>query len=141
MRLAALQEAPYAFGARWEDEVDRSDDDWKDAVVSRHRFVAELDGQAVGMVGCARSTYTGAADLTSMWVHPDARRRGIGRALVLAVVDWARESGLTQVLLSVADGNDPAECLYMEIGFKRIGMAHRMREGEDRIEHEMSLRF
>ena len=47
-----------------------------------------------------------------MWVGPDARRRGIARELVAAVVDWATTASASQVALWVTRGNKPAASLY-----------------------------
>ncbi len=64
---------------------------------------------------------TGSAALTSLWVDPRFRGRGLGSALIEAVVDWARERGLSQVLLWVTEGNRHAETLYLRNGFVRTG--------------------
>ncbi len=87
------------------------------------------------MVGCAESTYSGVADLTSLWVDPIARGRGVGDRLVTAVVEWAKEAGFVQVLLAVKVGNSRAEALYARNGFIRIDTATRADE------FEMSLRL
>ena len=52
-----------------------------------------------------------------MWVAPEARRHGIGSALVDAVVHWARTLGLRRLLLDVTEGNGPAIALYRRKGF------------------------
>jgi ribosomal protein S18 acetylase RimI-like enzyme len=141
VRLMALKEAPYAYGSRWQDEVDRGEDDWKAAVVRRTRFVAEAGGQVVGMVAVGPSTHSGAADVTSMWVDPGSRGQGVGASLLSTVLDWARNAGRKQVLLWVTEDNPHAERLYERHGFRRTGDVHRVREGETRLEYEMSLRF
>jgi GNAT superfamily N-acetyltransferase len=141
VRLAALKDAPYAFGSTWEHEKDRTELDWRKAVVSRTRYVAEADGQAVGMAAVGPSTYTGAADVTSVWVAPAARGKGVGDSLVMALIGWARERGFTQLLLWVADGNTYAEMLYERHGFSRTGDTKPVRPGEDRLEFQMSARF
>jgi ribosomal protein S18 acetylase RimI-like enzyme len=48
------------------------------------------------------------------------RRRGCGRALMLAATDWAREQGATQVLLTVWDGNEDAQRFYAALGYRTI---------------------
>lgn len=141
MRLTALKEAPYAFGATWENEKDKSELDWRDAVKSRARFVAELDGQVVGMAAVGESGCSRAASLTSLWVDPQARGEGVGSSLVLAAIAWATDAGHHQLLLWVTDGNSHAERLYERHGFRRTGDTQQVRLGEDRLEFEMSLRF
>jgi RimJ/RimL family protein N-acetyltransferase len=143
VRLAALKDAPEAFGSTLEREAQYTEAHWREwlARPARVRFVAELDDQVIGTVGGGPYNDGDAAELTSMWVDPDSRRRGVGQALVRVVIDWAREAGLTQVLLWVADGNERAERLYARNGFRRTGDVQEIRKGEGRIEYEMSLRF
>lgn len=136
-----MKDAPYAFGSKWEYEKKRTEHEWRNSVVSRTRFVAEADGDAIGMAAIGPSTYTGAAAITSVWVSPEARGEGVGDSLVLALIAWAREHGYTQLLLWVADGNTHAEALYERHGFRRTGDTQQVRAGEDRMEFEMSVRF
>ncbi len=72
-------------------------------------------------MGVGDGEFTGSAALTSLWVDPRFRGRGLGSALIDAVVDWARERGLSQILLWVTDGNQHAETLYLRNGFVRTG--------------------
>ena len=60
------------------------------------------------------------------------RRRGIGRALLDAAVEWARESGVQKLELHVFPHNEPAIQLYESYGFEREGYrrAHYRRAGE-----------
>jgi len=93
------------------------------------------------MAAIGPSTYTGAADVTSVWVGPDARGKGVGDSLVLALFGWARERGFSQLLLWVAEGNSHAERLYVRHGFSRTGDTQQVRPGEERMEFEMSARI
>ena len=72
------------------------------------------------------------ADLGLM-VAADQRGRGIGRALLSAAVDWAREIGVTKLELHVFPWNEPAIRLYERFGFEREGVrrGHYLREGEE----------
>jgi GNAT superfamily N-acetyltransferase len=56
-----------------------------------------------------------------MWVGPDVRGKGIGMQLIHAVVDWARTSGFSTLMLDVADLNLAAIALYSRAGFVRTG--------------------
>jgi GNAT superfamily N-acetyltransferase len=60
-------------------------------------------------------------ELVSMWTAAEVRRRGVGAALVAALLAWARESGGRQVALWVSRGNDPAMRLYESQGFVATG--------------------
>ena len=135
--MAALKEAPYAFGSTWEGEKDRGDEAWRQAVISRLRFVAVLDDQVIGMAGGGESNHTATASLTSLWVDPNARGQGVGDQLVKAVVEWAKAEGFSQVVLWVTEANSRAESLYRRNGFVRTGEVIT----EPLREFEMSIRI
>lgn len=137
VRLAALKDAPHAFGSTWENERKNGEVEWRAAVMSRSRFIAVAGDRVVGLAAGGDSTYSRTAALTSLWVDPSARGGGVGNELVKAVVEWAREAGFDQVLLWVADGNSFAESLYLRNGFTRTGDVIN----EPRREFEMSRRI
>jgi GNAT superfamily N-acetyltransferase len=91
----------------------------------------------VGTVAGGESTSRGTAALTSLWVEPRARRRGVARALVDVVLAWAKDSGYERVVLWVVEGNANAERLYERSGFKRTGAVQTVRPGDTRVEYEM----
>jgi RimJ/RimL family protein N-acetyltransferase len=99
-------------------------------------YVAERsDGTIVGRLSLARDTHPASghvADLGLM-VSIDARRRGVGRALLGAAVDWARASGVSKIELHVFPWNEPAIKLYERFGFEREGFrkGHYRRAGQD----------
>jgi [ribosomal protein S18]-alanine N-acetyltransferase len=87
-------------------------------------FVA-LDGdRCVAMAGgFVAHQQRGDAMLWGMWVESSARRHGIGRRLVEAVVGWARGIGVRRLMLAVAQdaASRPAAALYRELGFEETG--------------------
>ena len=136
VRLAALEEAPYAFGSSYDIEVQAPESRWRHIVTERKRFVAEDEGQVAGTVSGGDADSTGAAAMTAMWVDPRFRRRGVGDILVKTVLEWARAEGFSRMFLWVTDGNRNAERLYERNGFRRTGAAQEVRPGH--LEYEMS---
>jgi GNAT superfamily N-acetyltransferase len=61
------------------------------------------------------------ADIAKLLVHRRARRRGIARALMLAIEEHARRSGFTLLTLDTCRG-DAAEKLYASAGWQRVGV-------------------
>jgi len=143
IRLRALEDAPDAFSATMNEALTRSLEGWTRQVLELPTFVAVCDGIDVGMVRSAldaRSPET--AWLISMWVAPDTRRRGVGAALVDAVIGWARANGVTRVLLDVADHNTPAIELYTRKGFVPTGITGAMPAPRAHVrEHQRELRL
>jgi ribosomal protein S18 acetylase RimI-like enzyme len=130
VRLAALQDTPSAFGSSYADEAKRTPAEWADRArvsaegTDRATFFAVADGHVVGLAGGYRPDPNGSeVHLVSMWTAPAARRAGAGRALVDAVIDWARASAATQLSLWVTRGNEAALALYETMGFRETGDA------------------
>ncbi|MFG2109794.1 GNAT family N-acetyltransferase [Micromonospora chersina] len=55
--------------------------------------------------------------LNDLFVSPEARRLGVGRALIRRVVDLARSAGAAGVMLSTNESNTSAQTLYESEGF------------------------
>jgi ribosomal protein S18 acetylase RimI-like enzyme len=142
LRFAALTNDAIAFGSTVERERQFGEADFRARLEQRAMFAARVGDHYVGLVGGVDFDQTGVADLISMWVAPEARRRGIGDALVRAVLDWARDQGFDQVELWVTEGNDSAERLYARHGFTRTGERQHIRPNNpDTWEVRMVLRF
>ena len=72
--------------------------------------------------------------------RPDRRRRGIGRALMEAVVGYAREERMRHVLLEVRRSNEAAIALYRSVGFFAMGVRARYYpDDEDAVEMVLML--
>lgn len=82
-------------------------------------LVWEENGQVLGYVGS--QTVLGETDMMNVAVHPDARRRGIAEALILALADGLREKESHCLTLEVRASNAPAIGLYEKLGFAQIG--------------------
>jgi ribosomal-protein-alanine N-acetyltransferase len=63
----------------------------------------------------------GEAQINNFAVHPDFRRRGIGRAMMRKVLDLIQSLGGGFVVLEVRLSNLAAQGLYRELGFTEIG--------------------
>lgn len=78
-------------------------------------LVSRPAGLAVGRVAA------GEAELLTLAVAPDRRRRGEGRALLGAFEGRARTRGAAAAVLEVAEGNMPARVLYAGAGWSPVG--------------------
>jgi len=100
-------------------------------------FVAEVPEGLVGRLSVSRDPHPASrhvADLGLM-VAAAYRRRGIGRALLEATVEWARRHGVSKLELHVFPHNEPALRLYESFGFVREGYRFRhYRRGEEYLD-------
>jgi ribosomal protein S18 acetylase RimI-like enzyme len=126
VRIAALADAPDAFGTTHAQALERTDAWWIEWCATsadsetQAMVLAWDDATPLGMAGAYRDD-GGRWNVISMWVDPAARGRGIGRALLDSVVAFAREHGAEEVALGVTDGNDAARTLYETYGFTDNG--------------------
>jgi ribosomal protein S18 acetylase RimI-like enzyme len=142
LRLTALTNDALAYGSTVERERQFGEADFRARLEQRAMFAACVGDHDVGLVGGVDFDQSGVADLISMWVAPEARRQGIGDALVRTVLDWARDQGFDQVELWVTEGNDSAERLYARHGFTRTGERQHIRPNDpDTWEVKMVLRL
>lgn len=87
-------------------------------LVDREGRLLEGDEPAAGFVLVRRAP--GEEELLLVAVHPEHRRRGIGRALIERFLETARANGSEHVFLEMRD-NNPAASLYHACGFQPIG--------------------
>lgn len=75
------------------------------------------------------------AHITTFGVHPDHRRRGVGRRLLLQLADVAMELGSARMTLEVRVSNEAAQALYRSFGFVVTGrrVAYYSDDGEDAL--------
>jgi GNAT superfamily N-acetyltransferase len=74
-------------------------------------------GQAAGCVGLRRLS-EGICEMKRLYVRPQFRRQGIGRALAEAVIERAKKADYTRMWLNTV--MEPAKSLYTSMGFKHI---------------------
>ena len=134
VRLAALADAPYAFGSRLADWQVAPEDRWRArlGIPNSVNFVAFDNGEPVGMASGVPTPEIGVVELISMWVKPSLRGQGLGGRLVEEVVAWAKRRGARVVRLGVADGNAAAIALYRRCGFQETGEVEIMPDGVHR---------
>ncbi len=81
---------------------------------------AVVDGCLVGYAGLNVILEEG--HITNVAVDPEARRKGIGAALMSTLVAFAKEHTLAFLTLEVREGNNAAIRLYEQFGFLRCGV-------------------
>jgi ribosomal protein S18 acetylase RimI-like enzyme len=119
IRLAALLDAPTAFGITHASAAANTDEQWRDRAANRGpgRFLLALvDGEAVGLVGSVVSD-SEELNLIAMWVRPEHRGSGAAARLVEAVKARAVAEGRAKLILDVSPDNARAAAFYRKQGF------------------------
>ncbi|GAA2561971.1 GNAT family N-acetyltransferase [Winogradskya consettensis] len=96
-------------------EVDAASDDDPDVLLVAF-------GEGGEPVGCAglRLAEPSVGEVTKVYVHPSARRLGLGRRLLAAIEDAALDRGLRTLRLDTRSDLVEARALYAAIGFREI---------------------
>jgi GNAT superfamily N-acetyltransferase len=125
IRLHALRNAPDAFGSTYADQLLLGEAHWRQRISGGGLFLAYVPEvsppeastfEPAGLAGAYQEA-PGIVELVSMFVRPRARGRGVGQALIDAVIGWARERDATSVHLWVTETNKHARLLYERFGF------------------------
>jgi ribosomal protein S18 acetylase RimI-like enzyme len=122
VRLAALRDAPAAFGSTYAREAAFTEERWRGRISERHvTYFGYLPDarEPAGLIGVY--VEGDLADVVSLWVRPTARGRRVGEALITAAADWSGARGHHEVFLWVTESNTPARKLYERCGFALTG--------------------
>nr|WP_205861291.1 ribosomal protein S18-alanine N-acetyltransferase [Planosporangium flavigriseum] len=94
---------------------------WNELASGHHYLVATDGGQIAGYAGLAVNP-PDEGWVQNIAVRREAQRRGVGRALLEALLAAARERGVSRTLLEVAVDNVAAQKLYADYGFEPVGV-------------------
>jgi GNAT superfamily N-acetyltransferase len=143
LRLEALQDSPRSYGSTYSREIMRTDAEWQERASAGAAGLDEVAvTAAVGSrwVGMARGYLElPIAHLIAVYVQPAWRGRGIGQGVSHAIVEWARERGASEILLSVSDWNEGARRVYQRLGFVPTGVTESLPWDASVTESEMRL--
>lgn len=104
-----------------------SADEFADLKKSGCEIIASKNGFIVYRTVCDES------EIITIGVHPDARRTGIGIALIGVMEADLKKQGVKHIFLEVAADNAPARALYEQTGFVRVGVRPKYYDGVDAI--------
>ena len=135
--IMALERATFGSDA-WSAESMRSE------LASAHtHYLCAADPTApdvlAGYGGLLAPRGGGAADIQTLAVSPDARRSGLGRALVRALLAEAAARGAREVFLEVRADNPNARALYDSLGFEQIAVRARYYQPDGVDAHVMRV--
>ena len=102
---------------------------WDAGHLAGHRFVALLDGRVAGWVAVSgvsgRCVYAGVVE-NSVYVASEARGRGVGRALMDALVASTEAAGIWTIQTGIFPENTASLRLHERAGFRVVGRRERI---------------
>lgn len=119
LRLAALKDAPYAYGAQYEVDKDKPISFWEQSLLNSHWFFTSSAGVDLGLIGVEKA----AADRGSKcwifgwWIQPAFRGQGIAALMLDAIDEFCVESQWRKQGLGVWPDNQRAIAAYLKLGF------------------------
>jgi ribosomal-protein-alanine N-acetyltransferase len=130
--VAAVERAAYAFP--WSEGIFR--DCLRVGYLCR---VAVLEGEIVayGIVAMG----AGEAHLLNLCVRADLRSRGVGRQMLMLLLERARQAGMETVFLEVRPSNPRAIALYESAGFRQVGLRPGYYQAEGGRENALVLKL
>jgi ribosomal protein S18 acetylase RimI-like enzyme len=140
LRLEALEHHPAAFAATPEEEAGRSLEEVALRLETGAVFGAFVDGRLAGSAGFVRPERIKKCHKGVLWgvyVRPEVRGQGLGRALVENVIAHARER-VEQLHATVSTTNQAARELYRQLGFQIYGLEPRgLKVGDRYFDQEL----
>ncbi len=103
-------------------------------------LVAEIDGELFGYeMLLLQPSHHGAAQMNDLAVAKNARRKGVGRALVEAAADWGRERGLRAIWASPRLESAQTIDFYLHVGFRASGINDRWNTNADDADGQQTI--
>jgi GNAT superfamily N-acetyltransferase len=106
-----------------------------------HVVASEEDGTLVGVAAADLAAWSRRVQVEGIFVAPQARGRGVGRALMASVTDFAREVGAGCVWVETQNVNYPAVQFYRRLGFRLCGFDERLYDRDSPEADEVALFF
>jgi RimJ/RimL family protein N-acetyltransferase len=119
LRLAALKDTPAAFGAKYDDEVNKPISEWSDRLKNTAWCFVVADGVDIGLLAVDRSEKDRNSDcwLSSWWIRDEFRGSGIPKLMLNWLVQLCTENNWEKIGLGVWPENLRAIAAYKKLGF------------------------
>ncbi len=103
--------------------------DWDEGHMREGRLVATIDEQVVGWAGLSnvsnRCLYRGIAEV-SVYIADSAKGKGIGKALMEALIEASEEANIWTLQSSIFEENQASISLHEVFGFRKMGVRERI---------------
>jgi RimJ/RimL family protein N-acetyltransferase len=145
IRLEALQRVPEVFGATYEEESKLSDQEWIARLENKGSafFALKYRGEIVGVTGILTNRDDPSQGiLIASYIREEHRLKGGSELLYEARLQWARERGLKEVIVSHRASNEASKNANKKHGFICTHKEpHTWKDGvvEDNVFYKLTL--
>lgn len=143
IRLSALVKAPEMFGSTYSIEVVKPLNFFENCLSHSTIFGGYHKNKIIGLATLTRELgikLSHKAHLSSVFIEPEFQRRGIANRLLTTVIEHSKEY-LEQILLVVADDNQPAIKLYQKFGFQTYGVESKALKNSAEYTDELLMKL
>ena len=139
IRLESLQDSPTNFGSSYDEEIQKSDEEWRSWPNRCDAFGVFLEDILIG--SCRFSQEFGAklshkGNIYGMYIKPKYRGNGIAKMLIKAVIAHGKKQNCTQIHLTCVATNTAAINVYAKYGFKIYGIEPNAIKVDDKFYDE-----
>lgn len=119
IRLQALKDAPYAFGADFQKESEKDLNYWQDYLNNTNWCIAVDNGRDIGLLAVDLADADRGSDcwLSSWWIDKNYRGQGVSKLMLQWLDQLCVEKGWHKQGLGVWPENEAAIAVYLKLGF------------------------
>jgi len=119
LRLAALKDAPYAYGAQYEVDKEKPISFWQQTLVNSNWYFTSIDGVDIGLIGVEKAAKDRGSDcwISGWWIAQSFRGQGVAALMLSAIDKFCIENRWQKQGLGVWPENQRAIAAYLKLGF------------------------
>jgi RimJ/RimL family protein N-acetyltransferase len=119
LRLAALKDAPYAYGAKYEVDKDKPISFWQESLEISNWFFVSVDEEDIGLIGVEKAGADRISDcwIFGWWIAEQYRGKGIVKLMLDEIDKFCLENNWLHQGLGVWPENQRAVAAYINLGF------------------------
>ena len=117
LRLAALKDAPYAYGAVYEVDKEKPISFWQQTLVNSNWFFTSIDGVDIGLIGVEKAAKDRGSDcwISGWWIAQSFRGQGVAALMLSAIDKFCIENRWLKQGLGVWPENQRAIAAYLKL--------------------------
>jgi RimJ/RimL family protein N-acetyltransferase len=119
LRLAALKDAPYAYGAKYEVDKEKPLTFWQESIENSNWFFVSINEEDIGLIGVEKAGTDRISDcwIFGWWIAPPYRGQGVVKLMLDEIDKFCLKNNWLHQGLGVWPENQRAVAAYTKLGF------------------------